>query len=300
MSEYQRFVSYIYKYHGNKKSKNCGFSRVEVRDHKCHLEVHMKLPVYPFTPVFHVYAFVSTDGQLMGLSLGNASYHQGAVYGAFAIPDSNINNLPYGINDLGGLYIQTDEGEIFATAWKEISIQPNLFFIYKDTPQIHAASTELPVSDFSGAHTDTAETPTLSEKTDEPDTAPDDDTDALPSSSVDPWKKIQDTYPHTQPFFDDSIHQCVQLSLEDIPNLCQHGFPIGVNQFLIHGCQSFHHFLLGKPDSTTDGKYILAVPGIYDEKEQFLASLFGFPNFKPAKSTIIRSGQFGYWYRLLY
>ena len=289
MSEYQRFVSYIYKYHGNRKSKNCGFSRVEVRDHQCRLEVHMKLPVYPFIPVFHVYAFVLADEQLMGISLGNASYHQGAVYGAFTIPDNNINNLPYGINDIGGLYIQTDGGEIFATAWKEVTIQPNLFFIYKDSPQIHAASTEIPVPDSSDLHPDTAKTPERSDKS-----------DTLSSPPVDPWKKIQDTYPHAQPCFDDSIHQCVQLSLEDIPNLCQQGIPIGINQFLIHGCQSYHHILLGKTNRSSDGEYILAVPGIYNEKEQFVASMFGFPNFKPAKSDIIRSGQFGYWYRLLF
>ena len=76
---------------------------MEVRNHQCRLEVHMKLPTYPFTPSFHVYAFVPVDGQLLGLTLGSASYHQGAVYGAFTIPDSNINDLPYGIDDLGGL-----------------------------------------------------------------------------------------------------------------------------------------------------------------------------------------------------
>lgn len=267
MSEYQRFVSYIYEYRNNTKSKNCGFSRVEVRNHQCRLEVHMKLSIYPFTPSFHVYAFVPVDGQLLGLTLGNAGYHQGAVYGAFTIPDSNINDLPYGIKDLGGLYIQTDGGETFATAWKELTIQPELFSVYRETPQVQAASLEIP---------------------------------APASSSIDPWEKIQNTYPHMHPFFDDSIHQCVQLSLEDIPKLCQYGIPIGVNQFLIHGCQSYRHFLLGKSVDSSDKEYVLAVPGIYDEKEQFLASMFGFPNFKPAQNDTIRSGQFGYWYRLLY
>lgn len=51
----------------------------------------------------------------------------------------------------------------------------------------------------------------------------------------------------------------------------------------------------GKPE-----EYVLAVPGIYEETEHFLAGMFGFPNFKPARSEIIRPGQFGYWYRIIY
>lgn len=345
MSDYQRFVSYIYEYQDSEKSKNCGFSRVEVRNHQCRLEVHMKLPVYPFTPVFQVFAFVPSGEQMLGLPLGKAGYHQGAVYGVFTIPDRNINGLPYGMNDLGGLYIQTDSGQFFATVWKEINVQPKLFVNFENTPQVQAASLEEdePLSDDNvpehpmtepnamenppeSSSGSAAAPPRDSENNIMQDsgrniieTPGNTDTDHVipgdipnynglrtsgeqPDSSapVDSWEKIQGTYPHIQPFFDDNIHQCVKLSLKDIPQLNQYGIPIGMNQFLIHGCQSYRHFLLGRSADSGNDEYVLAVPGIYDEKEQFLASMFGFPNFKPSRNNAIRPGQFGYWYRMLY
>lgn len=407
LSDYQRFVSYIYEYQGSKKSKNCGFARVEVRNRQCRLEIHMKLPVYPFTPSFQVFAFVPDGAQMTGLSLGKANYHQGAVYGLYTIPERNINGLTYGMKDLGGLYIRSDSGQFFATAWKEINIKPELFINSEDlsadissehqqpvrepeipapspespndAPQVHAASLEAnepeenesnengsgendsgeddsiispdrsipynvsynpPVSDSAdfytpdntNAHvsyvpemsreaypeTDRKIYPETTRKTVPeatqktfPDTtqkthpeSTEKTASEAPSDTTNPpagsWEEIQSSYPHMQPFFDDDIHQCVKLSLKDIPQLNRSGIPIGMNQFLIHGCQSYQHFLLGRTADSEDGEYVLAVPGIYDEKEQILASMFGFPNFKPAKNNTIRPGQFGYWYRLLY
>ena len=69
-------------------------------------------------------------------------------------------------------------------------------------------------------------------------------------------------------------------------------------KLLIH--KTYHHFLLGKMQQGKPEEYVLAVPGIYEETEHFLAGMFGFPNFKPARSEIIRPGQFGYWYRIIY
>lgn len=306
LSEYKRFVSYIYEYHENEKSKNCGFSRVEVRNHQCRLEIHMKLPSYPFTPVFQVYAFVPSDGQLLGISLGNASYNHGAVYGSFTIPDHEIGGLPYSIDDLGGIYVRTDGNQIFATAWKEIKIQPELFIIPNTQPQVQAASLENQPAADSFVPEISRDFP-VPEKTEEslseiPTEIPSKTLSEIPNNMrpIDPWQEIQDTYPHVQPFFDDTIHQCVQLSLKDIPRICQLGIPIGTNQFLLHSCQSYQHFVLGKSQESGTEEYVLAIPGIYDEKEQFLAAMFGFPNFKPSRNAAIRPGQFGYWYRILY
>lgn len=351
MSDYQRFVSYIYEYHGSEKLKNCGFSRVEVRNHQCRLEIHMKLPAYPFTPSFRVYAFVPKQGKLTGIFLGNAVYQQGTAYGIFTIPDRKINDQPYDMKDLGGLFIQTDSGQSFATAWKDISISPDLFIRPEETPQVTAASVSALPPEEPGMLEDTlsdsdssqpedtfrpvnsTQPPEATEnaknagrtgnigktgntgntgntgktgKTGKTEAAQETETaekaQQPPSPSAD-WENILRTYPQAQPFFDDSIHQCVRLSLKDIPTLWKLGIPIGSNQFLTHACQCYQHFLLGKFVDSREGEYLLAVPGVYDEKEQFLASMFGFPNFRPARNAgnpSVRPGQFGYWYRLLY
>lgn len=313
MSEYQRFVSYIYEYQNRTRLQNCGFARVEVRNSRCRLQIHMKLHTMPFTPVFQVYAFIPSDGQHIAVLLGKAAWQQGVVYADFMLPQQQIAQTPYGLKDLGGLYIQTEHGQLFATAWKDILIQPELFTVYTETPQIQAASipsapeenaaVQLPGSDSQSLPENpaiTAENRTPSEEVQtssfEADTAP--APENIPMESQTPWQYFQDNYPHIHPFFDDSIHQCVRLSIEDIPKLTKLGILMENNPFFQHGCHSYQHFLLGKAAESAPSEYVLAVPGMYDPWEQMAASVFGFPHFKPARTESIRYGQFGYWYRL--
>ena len=313
MSEYQRFVSYIYEYQNHTRLQNCGFAKVEVRNSRCRLQIHMKLHTVPFTPVFQVYAFIPSDGQHIAVLLGKAAWQQGVVYADFMLPLQQIAQTPYGLKDLGGLYIQTEHGQLFATAWKDILIQPELFTVYTETPQIQAASIpsapeenaadQLPGSDSQSLPEKpdtTAENQTPSEEIQtssfEADTAP--APQNIPMESQTPWQYFQDNYPHIHPFFDDTIHQCVRLSTEDIPKLTKLGIPMENNPFFQHGCQSYQHFLLGKSTESAPQEYVLAVPGMYDPWEQMAASVFGFPHFKPARTESIRYGQFGYWYRL--
>ena len=125
---------------------------------------------------------------------------------------------------------------------------------------------------------------------------------AFSSRNRESWRRLQDCYPHIQPFSDGQIHQCLQLTMKDLAELRKNSWFIGSNQFLARGCQQYHHFLLGvfRDDNGQDSGWVLGIPGIYDEKERFLAGMFGFPNFKPSRESSIRSGQFGYWYRFLY
>ena len=288
MSDYQRFVSYLYEYCNNEKSRNCGFVRTEVRNSQCKLEVHMKLPPYPFLPIFRVYVFVPTETQLTGIPIGTAHYQQGTVYGTFTISEKNIGGTPWNVNDLGGVLIQADSGQYFATAWKEIPVHPDSFSVFENKSTIHAASIDVDPPSSSLKEPDAVQetSPTV--------TAPES------SDRKDFWTKFQESYPHIQPFFDDEIHHCLKLSTKALPLLNEHGIPAGSNQFLIHSCYVYHHFLLGKFSLKTDEKYVLAVPGIYDEKERYLAKTFGFPYFKPSRNPMVRPGQFGYWYRFLF
>ncbi len=369
MANYQRFVSYLYEYQNNTKTKNCGFCRVELRDHNCRLEIHLKLPLYPFTPTLKVYAFVPSNEKLYGILLGNASYQQGNVSGTFVFSEKNIKDSSYQFSQLGGILIQTDTGFCFASAWKDFIIYPEKFTLYEDKAtsrqtkeRTHELSfpTSLPsitpveqnpepdqsndqtassissevkiiselsisqnaetnntneapdvpapqitetksLNDDSSLHTDNT-TPTL-----EPAllAASMDSTCTTPNNqSTNFWENILTSYPQCTPFFDDEIHNCVQLTFKDVKKLDAYGYPIGNNAFFHHNCQSFQHFLIGKKccDNLCGSHkihYILAVPGIYNPKEQYMASMFGFPYFKQSQNSRCRNNCWGYWYRIL-
>ena len=40
---YRRFIAYVYEYRKGKKEDNCGFMKVEVRNHMCTIEPHLQV-----------------------------------------------------------------------------------------------------------------------------------------------------------------------------------------------------------------------------------------------------------------
>ena len=566
MSEYKRFVSYVYEYRNGEKKHSCGFCRAEVRGSQCKLELHMKFSPFPYTPAFQVYTFTAGKERPVGIPLGEAAYTRGTVYGLFHLPARGIGGK-YDFQQLGGLIVQSDTGGLYATSWTDLPFNPENFLMQEDalenTPGIgsesdaesisgntepaakptqEAASDMAAISipknasdgtaksipenapdgaakfipentpDSAAEHTPENTSDNATEYTPEsspditaegspdvamksaPEVSPDNTAKSVPESapniaaksapgnspapaapseippgstspaaaesapesvraasveteseivpeelsvpsgqynppsanqekplramtsrsnspkippvrnrrpasvSPDPsgesllrqasvpfsphrftggpiptpeeiqagisrstshviypespgqsrgsqnshraenadisrnfpedteeagecqedadppagpafssrnresWRRLQDCYPHIQPFSDGQIHQCLQLTMKDLAELRKNSWFIGSNQFLARGCQQYHHFLLGvfRDDNGQDSGWVLGIPGIYDEKERFLAGMFGFPNFKPSRESSIRSGQFGYWYRFLY
>ena len=554
MSEYKRFVSYVYEYRNGEKKHSCGFCRAEVRGGQCKLELHMKFSPFPYTPALQVYTFAAGKERPVGIPLGEAAYTRGTVYGLFHLPARGIGGR-YDFQQLGGLIVQSDTGGLYATSWTDLPFNPENFLMQEEpsenTPEIGSesdaesisgntepaakptqenasdmAAISIPKNTSDGTaksipentpgstaeHTPENTSDNATEYTPEsspdiiaegspdgamksalevspdntaksvPESAPNiaaksapgnspapaapseippgstpptaaesapgsvraasveteseivpeelsvpsgqynppsanqekplramtsrsnspkippvrnrrpasvspdpsgesllrqasvpfsphrftggpiptpeeiqagisrttshviypespgqgresqnshraenadisrnfpEDTDeaqecqedadppagpAFSSRNRESWRRLQDCYPHIQPFSDGQIHQCLQLTMKDLPELRKNSWFIGSNQFLARGCQQYHHFLLGvfRDDNGQDSGWVLGIPGIYDEKERFLAGMFGFPNFKPSRESSIRSGQFGYWYRFLY
>lgn len=295
MSAYKRFVSYLYEYDRQKKGKNRGFVRVEIRDHQCRLELHMTLPACPFIPVFRAYAFVARPGALHGLFLGNPAWKQGDVYGQFQIPDTNVCNTSWNLDDIDGLIVVCDTGQRYATCWSDCRISPEDLLLPESVPLLRAASLEQPES----IEPDTADTRS------DPEPASDSSRSStpVPARAQTPafsWKRLTESYPQVTPFFDEEIHNCLQLSPKDLSLLGSFGISCGNNQFFLYGSHAFQHFLLGKMEHDDTVCYVLAVPGIYEERERLLANLFGFPYFKSARAKDAQPGHFGYWYRTIH
>ena len=71
---------------------------------------------------------------------------------------------------------------------------------------------------------------------------------------------------------------------------------LGSNSFLTHGYYIYKYLLLGKM-RFDDGIYhmVLGVPGVYSNREKYMANMFGFDQFVPVKNNGTRTGEFGYW-----
>lgn len=109
------------------------------------------------------------------------------------------------------------------------------------------------------------------------------------------WNCVTARYPHFQPVSDESIEDAIRIQPSDLRTLWQKGWKQGSNSFLMHGFYQYRYLMLGK---CRDGGYVLGVPGIYDEQEQYMAKMFGFSEFKPA-GGLQEGRRFGYWCRFL-
>ena len=100
------------------------------------------------------------------------------------------------------------------------------------------------------------------------------------------------------PFSDGEIVECRQITPAELRILSRRDRGLMNNNFLRHGYYRYHYLLLGR--RRDDGRYILGVPGVYDRQECLMAGMFGFPNFKAAKTQGKPSmPRFGYWFRLI-
>ena len=143
MSEYKRFVSYVYEYRNGEKKHSCGFCRAEVRGGQCKLELHMKFSPFPYTPAFQVYTFAAGKERARGNSSGEAAYTRGTVYGLFHLPAREIGGR-YDFQQLGGLIVQSDTGGLYATSWTDLPFNPENFLMQEEpsenTPEIGSES----------------------------------------------------------------------------------------------------------------------------------------------------------------
>ncbi|MBQ4523051.1 MAG: hypothetical protein IJA10_08895 [Lachnospiraceae bacterium] len=97
-------------------------------------------------------------------------------------------------------------------------------------------------------------------------------------------------------FGNDSFLKCVKIMPKDIGLLNSDDWYLGKNSFLLHGYFAYQYLMLGYIRFQDGGKQaVLGVPGVYNNKDKYLAELFGFTNFIQAKQQEIKTGTFGYW-----
>ena len=99
-------------------------------------------------------------------------------------------------------------------------------------------------------------------------------------------------------FDNDYYYDCIEVSPEQLKAMPIQDKSIANNSFLIHGFYNFRHLLFGKVQENTNGThYFIGVPGMYCNRERFMASMYGFGNFKKSHRSDYSNPYFGYWYQ---
>lgn len=108
--------------------------------------------------------------------------------------------------------------------------------------------------------------------------------------------RIFTRYTKMYPFEDNEIMECVRIEPQDIGALPMENWILGNNSFLLHGYYNYRHLIFARQRYNGSSQYIIGVPGVYQNREKFMAKLFGFDNFKTTNLSDHKTGEFGYWY----
>lgn len=292
MSEFHRMVTYLYLYEGCQKTRNVGYAKIEKRDAQCRVEIHMKntglkdcnIPVYFYT---------QNDTGFPGILLGSINFIRGTGEFKELLDSVNISGTGYDISNIKGIFCPISERKIFLSQWDDDVFDRTLFF-----PAENSISEEISAS---------PETPVLEGNTSfQPETLDLEAAEAAPDLSYEPvenhssrWNFIMENFPPVAPFPSENSFEWVQLELKDLRLLPKSYWHLGNNSFLLHGFFNYHHLLLGKKKDTSCCEWTLGVPGVFQNPERVMATIFGFPEFHSTSESNIKTGQFGYWLRLL-
>lgn len=124
MSEYQRFISYMYEYRGNNRFANCGYARIDNRNQLLKLEIHMKISSQSTEEPIHIFGCFQRDGQLYGVELGQHVPTLGMLNWRTQCSALGLSDTDISFSDLEGL-ILTDQSPLsYCSIWNDQSIRP--------------------------------------------------------------------------------------------------------------------------------------------------------------------------------
>ena len=304
MAGIKRFITYIYAYEDGKKGINTGFAKIEIRGKECHMEIHLR-GVSMMSGNCKVGLFTEKEGEMLYFPMGEVRImNRNGDYGTIIKADQ-IGASEYTFAQMEGLVFQDEAEQVYMTRW----VEGNAIEVKKERikrwepPQLKGdALMNGRVSDEKVFKEDTAAAGNMSKE--------DIHVTEMPMRNIfpkyswqDTWERLKQTYPSFEIEAEETV-TCVRVELKDLRELPRKYWYLGNNSFLLHGFFNYHYFILGRFE---EDKWIIGVPGIYQQQERVMAAIFGFPEFLTAdeKFRYKENGgmepvnYFGYWYHLL-
>ena len=119
MSDYKRWISYMYIYEGNVKKNNVGYIRVEQRGSKARIAVHIK--VMSISDSMKVYLYTRRDGIMNGIYVGDITMDKNGSQQAYHL-ETEIPVDVVNISDTGGVIVYYSDDKFFGSEWDDVNI----------------------------------------------------------------------------------------------------------------------------------------------------------------------------------
>lgn len=296
MSEYKRFISYMYRYDHGVKKENAGYVRVERRDGKCKITTHLNLGGV-LGSEHTVYCFLRRGENLEGVELGTVSLMQGSGRGQYTGPEDNIGGSHKDFSCFGGIIVFLSKDLYYGTEWDDRPLRFQSLFTEGKGGQEESGCAE--PEETEKAPTDNAELEAASmgaglagklidrEPQEEPEEEITEEAEKEQDSEKEEIKMDSKVIPMPERSKKLVFVPATLTELkEKIPNLI-------VNDFMIQGFRRFGHLVY----SQSGEKIWLGVPGIFCQRERRYSDIYGYTNFVPKDDKRLEYGDYGYWYR---
>lgn len=265
-----RWVSYIYRYRNGVRCENAGFIKVQRIAHRLSDDVRIQIGLKLCKKRAcdcKVYLLHDTYRTEYLHEIHFAAEERDTIMSRIEIPWDNPLGDGTSIEGYDGLFFLCDDGEMLTGMWNEYEVQLK------------------------------AITDNMNKKVENTDENVQQELEEVSATEqiTESWQTILDTYPRLPLFTDSQLLECVKIVPQDIGKLAIGNWKLGVNTFVSHGYYHYRYLMLGRVKFDSGECVVIGVPGVFTNKEKYLANMFGFDTFVPAKKSNVLTGNFGYW-----
>lgn len=113
------------------------------------------------------------------------------------------------------------------------------------------------------------------------------------------WINSAKEKPSVDNIFNTAFYEGCKVSAAELEQFGEEAGALKSNQFLLKGYERYRHLLAGKVRYAGEKRYCIGVPGIYENREKYMAGIYQFPVFLSLTENRMKTGSFGYWLYLL-
>lgn len=323
MSGYQRLITYLFRYEKNTRKENCGFAKIERRQNVCRMDIHIKK--FPGERMQTDVCFYFREGEyLFSVPIGKIAVKKHMSDGVFRFDARAVGEAAIQFEQIRGIVIPVEKDCVIASQWddesadwsrldvkKEESQEPSQYqeksdSLYPETDaDLEKTKEETPVeteeeaASFPEKISDNSEEESIMELQEISDQAIQDQEQSDQETGIfsSAWRYLKEQYEEL--FFTESVGnvRAVRIDLKDFRYFPRCFWYLRSSRFLLHGYFNYGKLLFGYVQGTT--RWFIGVPGIYEEREQELAVILGFPDFWSGSEEENTTRKSGYWIRYL-
>ena len=121
MSNYKRFITYLFQYDKNDKLGNCGFAKVEQRQNQCRMELHISKCPGQLREI-EVCLFARKGEKLPRIILGKLPVRGQRADGVFRFDTEAVAGGNYSFSQICGIVLLSAQGCLIASQWDDEAI----------------------------------------------------------------------------------------------------------------------------------------------------------------------------------